>query len=78
MFDEKCLQHKVYKVYTIGDCYVVLGHTDKEDRSPLKEAYNTVCMGFSMIEIIEELKKKLQIKTLAMRIGIHTVILVIH
>jgi len=24
-FDKMCLKHQVYKVYTIGDCYVVLG-----------------------------------------------------
>ncbi len=28
-FDKKCMHHNCYKVYTIGDCYVVLGVLDK-------------------------------------------------
>lgn len=24
-FDKMCVKHKVYKVHTIGDCYVVMG-----------------------------------------------------
>jgi class 3 adenylate cyclase len=27
-FDKLCIEHNVYKVYTIGDCYVVLGVND--------------------------------------------------
>lgn len=27
-FDKTCLKYNVYKVYTIGDCYVVLGFTN--------------------------------------------------
>ena len=37
-FDKLCLEHTVYKVYTIGDCYVVLGVNDIEKRNPGKEA----------------------------------------
>jgi class 3 adenylate cyclase len=28
-FDSLCLKHNVYKVHTIGDCYVILGYTGK-------------------------------------------------
>ena len=28
-FDELCYQRKVYKVHTIGDCYVIMGYTGK-------------------------------------------------
>ena len=28
-FDKKCLEFDVYKVHTIGDCYVVLGFSEK-------------------------------------------------
>lgn len=28
-FDQLCVKLKVYKVYTIGDCYVVMGHLNK-------------------------------------------------
>jgi phospholipid-translocating ATPase len=27
-FDKLCIKYKVYKVYTIGDCYVVMGFTN--------------------------------------------------
>ncbi len=29
-FDKACNQLELYKVYTIGDCYVALGFLDKE------------------------------------------------
>lgn len=35
-FDKKCLEHNVYKVYTIGDCYVVLGFTNCYQRDILQ------------------------------------------
>ena len=72
-FDKLCLYHNVYKVYTIGDCYVVLGHTDKGSRNPSQEAINTIEMGFSMIEIIKNVRARINFQGLQMRIGIHTV-----
>ena len=30
-FDELCEIHNVFKVYTIGDCYVVIGFKDEEN-----------------------------------------------
>jgi len=26
-FDQLCVKNKVYKVHTIGDCYVIMGYT---------------------------------------------------
>ena len=72
-FDRRCLQHRVYKVYTIGDCYVVLGILDAYKRDPAEEAKNVVQMGFSMIEIIKTVRNRINFHELDMRIGIHTV-----
>ena len=51
-FDKSCLLFNVYKLYTIGDCYVILGLINANDRNPAEEAKNVVEMGFSMINII--------------------------
>jgi len=32
-FDNLCEDHGVYKVHTIGDCYVILGYNGKKDMS---------------------------------------------
>ena len=39
-FDQLCEQHGVYKLHTIGDCYVVLGYTGKvaKDRRTMEDA----------------------------------------
>ncbi|CAD8077107.1 unnamed protein product [Paramecium sonneborni] len=71
-FDKLCLQFNVYKMYTIGDCYVVMGFQQASKRNPIQEAINTVKMGFSMIEIIMEVRKLIDFPLLNMRIGIHT------
>lgn len=39
-------------MYTIGDCYVILGNTNKDERDPPEEAYNVIKMAFEMIEIL--------------------------
>ena len=72
-FDKECLKHKVYKVYTIGDCYVVLGFLNANTRNPLEEAKNVVRMGFSMIDIISNVRQAINFPGLDMRIGVHTV-----
>ena len=69
-FDEACEKHSVYKVHTIGDCYVVLGNTG-ELRDPSKEAYNVVCFAKEMISVIKEINQKYGFD-LDMRIGVHT------
>ena len=48
-FDQLCLKYNVYKVYTIGDCYVVLGFTNCYQRNYHLEAKNVVNMGLAMI-----------------------------
>lgn len=74
-FDKMCLSYNLYKVYTIGDCYVVSGlFNPNEVRDPVEEAINVLCMGFSMIDIIKRVRNKLNFHKLDMRIGIHTVI----
>lgn len=73
-FDKQCLKFQVYKMYTIGDCYVVLGLNQTFNRTPeiiQKECKNVVGMGLKMIEIIEDVRKKI-FDGLGMRIGVHT------
>ncbi|CAD8142901.1 unnamed protein product [Paramecium octaurelia] len=71
-FDKECLQQNVYKVYTIGDCYVVLGINDMEQRHPGQEAKNVLEMGLEMVEIIKRVRREISFLNLNMRIGIHT------
>lgn len=72
-FDKTCIRHHVYKLYTIGDCYVVMGFINANHRNPVQEADNVVKMGQSMIEIIRKVRKTIGFDELDMRIGIHTV-----
>jgi len=72
-FDKECNRLSLFKIYTIGDCYVVMGLLDKNNRREAKEEANGVAqMGISMIRIINQVRKRLNIN-LNMRIGIHTV-----
>ncbi|CAD8200084.1 unnamed protein product [Paramecium octaurelia] len=71
-FDKLCQRYNVYKMYTIGDCYVVMGFTNSAKRNPIQEAINTVKMGFQMVDIIMSVRQKIQFDKLNMRIGIHT------
>ena len=73
-FDKECRKHEVYKVYTIGDCYVVMGVLNDFNRNPRREARNVVEMAINMIRIIREVRAKVNFLDLDMRIGIHTVI----
>ncbi len=72
-FDKMCLKHEVFKLYTIGDCYVILGLFDNNNRNPVKEAQNVIEMGFDMIDIITKVKEEINFAGLEMRIGVHTV-----
>jgi phospholipid-translocating ATPase len=69
-FDKKCLDHNVYKVHTIGDCYVVMGLTDASNRNTAQECLNVVQMAQSMIQIIKDINQE-NGSELNMRIGIH-------
>lgn len=73
-FDKVCHKYSLYKVYTIGDCYVVISFVNASNRDPGKEANSMVKMAMSMIEIIREVRKEVKFEELDMRIGIHTVI----
>lgn len=75
-FDKMCMKYEVYKVYTIGDCYVVMGFLNASKREPVKEAINVVKMGLSMIQIIRDVRKLIDFEGLDMRIGIHTVVFI--
>lgn len=60
-FDKQCLKYKVFKLYTIGDCYVVMGFTNAAKRSEdtyVTEAKNVVKMGLAMIEVIQNVRKE--------------------
>ena len=54
-FDELCELHNVFKVYTIGDCYVVIGFKDSKNliRNPVKEIVNTLKFAFDMRDSID-------------------------
>jgi class 3 adenylate cyclase len=66
-------QHNVYKMYTIGDCYVVIGVNNAHERDPVTEAQMVLELGFEMIEIIQDVRDRIGFSGLDMRIGIHTV-----
>eukprot|EP00361_Fabrea_salina_P000059 CAMPEP_0202428102 /NCGR_PEP_ID=MMETSP1345-20130828/2183_1 /ASSEMBLY_ACC=CAM_ASM_000843 /TAXON_ID=342563 /ORGANISM="Fabrea Fabrea salina" /LENGTH=491 /DNA_ID=CAMNT_0049038993 /DNA_START=717 /DNA_END=2192 /DNA_ORIENTATION=+ len=69
-FDENCVKHQVYKVHTIGDCYVVLGNSSTT-RDPSSECRNVFNFATDMISAIEKVNLE-QGLSLNMRIGIHT------
>jgi phospholipid-translocating ATPase len=72
-FDKLCLNFELFKLYTIGDCYVSMSCRDARERNPEKEAMNTVLFAFGLIQIIQKTKKAISYDGLDMRIGIHTV-----
>ena len=72
-FDIECNKLNLYKVYTIGDCYVVMSFLDKNNRiKPEQECEGVVKLGFKMIEIIARVRREVNFDGLHMRIGIHT------
>ncbi|CAG9315347.1 unnamed protein product [Blepharisma stoltei] len=70
-FDKKCVELNVYKVHTIGDCYVVMGYNGNENRNIGEECVNMLKMAQEMIKIINEINR-LHSSNLNMRIGLHT------
>ena len=73
-FDKECNRLNLFKLYTIGDCYVVMGFLDKRNRkSPAEEANDVVQLSISMIKIIQKVRVMIKFDRLNMRIGIHTV-----
>lgn len=74
-FDKLCLKNHLYKLYTIGDCYVSISLIEPTNRDIYLEAYNTVIFGFEMINVINDVRKRdSSFANFNMRIGIHTVI----
>ena len=73
-FDKMAVKYGVFKLYTIGDCYVVISLLNAEQRNIPKEAKNVVSFAFSLIDVIKRVKKKRNID-IDMRIGIHTVLI---
>ena len=74
-FDHAAKACHVYKVHTIGDCYVVMGFNGKvsmNERNFYDEAKNVCKMGEEMINIIRDVRKRVNYELLDMRIGIHT------
>ena len=71
-FDNLCLSYGLYKLYTIGDCYVAMAFTDSNKRNPVEEAKNIVMFGLDMVKIIKKCQEAVDYQELEMRIGIHT------
>lgn len=57
-FDNLCEDNKVYKVHTIGDCYVIMGYNGRIDKNKrmravvTDEANRVIICGLEMIDII--------------------------
>lgn len=49
-FDKQCLKYKVFKLYTIGDCYVVMGFTNAAKRS--EDTYVTEAKNGNFILVL--------------------------
>lgn len=72
-FDKECNRLGLYKLYTIGDCYVVSSIVDRRNRkTPTEEASDVVNLGLRMIDIIVKVRKLVGFEKLDMRIGVHT------
>ena len=73
-FDKECNKLNLYKLFTIGDCYVVMSFLDKNNRKkPKEEANDVLQLAMFMLKAIQEVRKKINFERLNMRIGIHTV-----
>jgi len=72
-FDRLCVKNKVYKVHTIGDCYVAMGYTgSKSGRDYEEECLNITSQACDMITVIRDINAEMPGVGLDMRIGIHT------
>ena len=70
-FDKMCQEHKVYKVHTIGDCYVAMSYIGAKNRDPGEECLNILMFAISMIQTIQEVNQEHSMG-IGMRIGVHT------
>jgi len=80
-FDQLCEENKVYKVFTVGDSYVIMGYNGRVDKNKrfrgivVDEANRVINTGLEMIDIVKELKESTKdkiLKSLNFRIGIHS------
>ena len=57
-FDQLCVSNRVYKVHTIGDCYVIMGYTghislsERTKKVKEEEANNVIRTGFDIIDVL--------------------------
>ena len=66
-FDQICDREGLYKVHTIGDCYVSMSATSNSPRrDPAAEAYQMVTLALEMTAVL------VHDGELSMRIGLHT------
>lgn len=74
VFDNLCINHNVYKVHTIGDCYVVSGFAQLEPgtrRNPIEECENTINIALDMIKSVKNINRDKN-TNFNLRIGLHT------
>ena len=65
-FDQLCDLNKVYKVHTIGDCYVIMGYNGRVDKNKrtreqsivIDEAHRVIKTGLEMLDIIQEVRNE--------------------
>jgi len=66
-FDQICNRLAMYKVHTIGDCYVAMSATSNSPKRDVAvEAYQMVCLALEMTGTMEGEEE------LRMRVGVHT------
>lgn len=70
-FDMECKNKQVYKVHTIGDCYVAMGYLESSSRDIYEECKNIVEFALDLVQIIQEVNSEKK-SDLNMRIGVHT------
>ncbi|EDL45772.1 Adenylate and Guanylate cyclase catalytic domain containing protein [Plasmodium vivax] len=73
-FDNDSTKYGLYKLCTIGDAYVAISEPvteDNQDYDPVDGTERVLEMAYSMIRIIKEIREKLCIPNLNMRIGLH-------
>lgn len=70
-FDQMCVSHSVYKVHTIGDCYVAMGNAGSSGRDVGQECVNVLKFAHAMIDTIKLVNDEYKMG-INMRIGVHT------
>lgn len=70
-FDQICVRKQLYKVCTIGDCYVALSSSSNDSsRNPQNECQRMVQFALTMVQIVDEINQS-DGENLKMRIGVH-------